>query len=176
MPEAQLDRRAVERLLDAAAARLTGEWLLLGGAAAAAWFSPDRVTEDVDLVGLDGTRDERLALMELAEAEGLPLEAVNSAAGFFLRRVDGWRDEMEVLRRGQATIHLPTPTLFLLLKIGRLSAADLADCLALLDHVRVHGGRLDRERVRNAIASLPETRDAALNERRVELSAALDRA
>jgi hypothetical protein len=49
------------------------------------WLESRRVTEDIDLVG---TRpDSRLRLMELAERLGLPIEAMNSAADFFVRRI-----------------------------------------------------------------------------------------
>ncbi len=82
----RLDRARIERFLDAACDRLEGEWLLVGGAAAAIWFMDGRVTEDVDLIGLAGTPAERRQLMELATEEGLPVEAVNSAADFF----GGW--------------------------------------------------------------------------------------
>lgn len=176
MKPAPFDAAAIEAFLDAAAASLTGEWLLVGGAAAATWFSPGRVTEDIDLIGLDGSRDERMALMDLAEAQGLPLEAVNSAAGYFLHRIENWRDELEPLRSGGAIIHRPTPTLFLLLKIGRLSETDLSDCMALLEHVAAHGGSLDAPRVRAALAALAPscpTADHGLAARRQFLDDAL---
>ena len=99
--------------------RLDGEWLLLGGALVALWLEPRRVTEDVDLIGLRGTADERYALMELATELGLPVEAVNSAADFFVRRIPDWRAELVELRRGAgATVYRPSVTLFLLLKLG----------------------------------------------------------
>src|SRR5262245_47050514 len=55
------------------------------------WFVEGRVTEDLDLFGLAGTQTQRLALMELALEAGLPVEAVNSTADFFVRRIAGWR-------------------------------------------------------------------------------------
>ena len=174
MDPLRLDRTAVDRFLDAAAAGLSGEWLLVGDAAAATWFDAARITEDIDLIGLRGDRDERLQLMDLAEANGLPIEAVNSAAGYFLQRIEGWREELEPLRTGAAAIHRPTPTLFLLLRLGRLSQADLSDCLGLLAHVKQHGGRLDAARVRDALAALPVAADAATAGRRKELGRALD--
>ena len=51
----QLDRARIDRFLDRAADELEGEWVLAGGAAAAVWFAPDRTTEDIDLIGSDGT-------------------------------------------------------------------------------------------------------------------------
>jgi len=116
----RFDKPRIEALLAAVSQQLDGEWLLIGGAAAAAWFSFARTTEDVALVGLAGTSDQRFALMNLASTAGLPVEAVNSAGDFFVRRIDGWRDELVVLMRGpRATIYRPSATLFLLLKIER---------------------------------------------------------
>lgn len=171
-----LDAALVARLLDAAQEKLEGEWLLVGGALAAVWFSPERVTEDVDLVGLDATTNEqRLALMQLASEVGLPVEAVNSAADYFVRRIPGWRDELEVLRRGsRATVYRPTPTFFLLLKL-RLGEQDLDDCFGLIDFARTHGLALDHERVRRAIDALGPTDDSALADRRNLLHRALAR-
>lgn len=175
MAEPALGRAAIEDFLEAACAGLEGEWLLVGGALAATWFAAGRVTADIDLIGLAGTMAERLQLMELAQARGLPVEAVNSAADFFLHRIPGWRDELEVLRRGpRSTLYRPTPTLFLLLKIGRLSEQDLADCLGLLSLVQKEGLALDAPRVLAALAELPATDDMRLAGRRQALQAALE--
>lgn len=72
-----------------------------------------------------------------------------------MRRVEGWRDELVLLHRGpRATVFRPSATLFLLLKVARLSQTDLEDWLALLDHCRTTGEAIDRERTLNAIAAL----------------------
>lgn len=170
----RFDRARIEALLSRACQRLSGEWLLVGGSAAAVWFAPARTTEDIDLVGLGGTQDERFALMELAAEESIPIEAVNSAAGYFVRRIDDWREQLVELVRGpNATIYRPTPTLFLLLKIGRLSETDLEDCLGLLAACADSGEAVDRERVRARVAALPPTDDVRLRERRATILAAL---
>lgn len=85
MASPRFDRARIQALLERVGERLDGAWLLIGGAAAAVWFAPARTTEDVDLVAFAGTQAERFALMELAAEEGLPIEAVNSAADFFVR-------------------------------------------------------------------------------------------
>src|SRR3970282_1481610 len=154
----ELERARIDRFLARAADRLEGDWLLVGGAAAAVWFAPDRTTEDIDLVGRAGTNSERLSLLEVADEEGLPVEAVNSAADFYVRRVPGWDAAGVILRTGAtATIRRPTATLFLLLKIGRLSEQDLDDWLALLAWCRAHGESVDRGRVPAAVAALPDS-------------------
>ncbi len=174
MPPHRFDRARIQALLELAGERLTGDWLLIGGGAAAAWFAPSRTTEDVDMIGLAGSQEERFALMQLAADAAIPIEAVNSAADFFVRRVAGWRDELVVLHRGPAaTIYRPTATLFLLLKINRLSEVDLDDCLALVDHCRATGEDVDRSRIAAALDAAAPTEDTELHARRVRLAAVL---
>lgn len=173
MSEPRFDRTRVEQFLQLAGDRLVGEWLLIGGAAAAAWFSPRRTTEDLDLIGMNGAGD-RFSLMELALSVSLPVEAVNSAADFFVRRIAGWRDRLVPLHRGAtATIYRPDATLFLLLKIGRLSEIDLGDCIALLDHCNHVGEVVEYEEVSRALDALPASDDGGLLARRDQLRASL---
>ncbi len=173
VPRLELDRTRIERFLARAADALQGDWLLVGGAAAAMWFSPGRMTEDIDLIGSEGTNAERLRLMEVADAEGLPVEVVNSAADYFIRRDPAWNREMVLLREGSARIFRPTATMFLLFKIGRLGETDLDDCLALLAWCEAHGEPVDRGRVAAALAALSQTIDTARAERRQQLATAL---
>ncbi len=154
----------------AVADRLHGEWLLVGGSLVALWIDGRRTTEDVDLVPVRGPKDARLALLGLAADLGLPVEALNSAADFFVGRIKGWADEIEVLRRGKrGTVYRPSPTLFLLLKARRLSDADLGDCLALLDKAAKEALHVDARRVLDAMARLPEPEDKGVRGRREAL-------
>lgn len=162
-----LDRDRLEELLEAMTEHLEGDWLLVGGAIVALWLEPRRVTEDIDILGLGGTQGERLRLMEFAESQGLPIEAVNSAVDFLVQRIPGWRDEIEVFRqKGRVRIFRPSPTLFLLLKIKRLSEQDLEDCLKLLDRVNEEGWSLDTARVAQALDDLGMSEDPELETRR----------
>jgi hypothetical protein len=164
------DRARVEALVQAIADQLEGDWLLIGGALVALWLEPDRTTQDIDLIGMRGEPSERYALLDFAARSGLPIESINSAADFFVQRIPGWREMVEVLRVGaRGRILRPTTTLFLLLKMGRLSERDLADCLAAIEQA---DGGLDRERVRGALAVLPPA-DEAGAKRRANLLAAL---
>jgi hypothetical protein len=162
-----VDRQRIEQVVMAVADRLDGEWLLVGGSLVALWIDGRRTTEDVDLVPVRGPKDARMALLGLAADLGLPVEALNSAADFFVERIKGWTDEIEVLRRGRrGTVYRPSPTLFLLLKARRLSDADLGDCLALLDKAEKEELPLDATRVLSAIAGLPDPEDEGVRGRR----------
>lgn len=168
---ASLDRARIEAIVHAIGNRLEGDWLLIGGATIALWLEPRRVTEDVDVVPMTLTGRERLALMELAGDLGLPIESVNSAADFFVRRIDGWEREIEVLYQGtRSTVYRPNATLMLLLKMRRLSERDLADC----DLVLRCGEAVDRTRLVEALAALPPTEDGALADRRERLRGLLE--
>jgi hypothetical protein len=166
----QLDRARLEQVVDAIAERLPGQWLLVGGALAALWLEPRRTTEDVDVLGLAGTADERMALMRLAGELDLPVEALNSAADFFVRRIEGWRDELELFRHGTlGRIYRPTVTLFVLLKLRRLSEHDLADCLAALARAKAEHLRFDPDRILAALDALEPTPGSDLARRRERL-------
>jgi hypothetical protein len=174
MEPVRFDRTRIQALLQSAGDRLEGDWLLIGGAAAAAWFSPSRTTEDIDLISLAGTQEARLALMQLAADSSIPIEAVNSAADFFVRRIDGWRDHLvELMRGSHAVIYRPSATLFLLLKLERLSETDLGDCLTMIAHCAETGESIAVERVRARLDALTDTEDLELCERRTRLHDAL---
>lgn len=85
MTDHELDKERISGLLDQLGNRLVGQWLLVGGALVSIWVEPRRVTEDIALVGLTGATNERFALMDAVFSLGLPVEAVNSAADFFMR-------------------------------------------------------------------------------------------
>jgi hypothetical protein len=170
----ELDRRRIDAVVQAVADRLDGEWLLVGGSLVALWIDGRRTTENVDLVPVRGSSDARHELLRLAEYLGLPIEALNSAADFFVARIPNWAAEIEPLRTGaRATVCRPSATLFLLLKVRRLSEDDLADCLALIDKVARDGLSLDAARVLREMDVLPESADEELRRRRAALRARL---
>jgi hypothetical protein len=150
-------RRFLESLRDS----LRGDWILLGGSYVAVVLDPERGTEDIDLVPKDPEPQSRLQLMKAAERAGLSVEAVNSAADFFLRRIEGWETMLEVLYQwSDLTILVPQPQLFLLLKLERMSEADLEDCRLVLER---HAGFVDRGSIIRRLQELnrKETNPAA---------------
>jgi len=154
----RLTKRRIKAVLDAACDRLVGDWLLLGGSLVAVWLAPRRVTEDIDLVGLEGTAAQRLQILTLASDLGLSIEAVNSAADFFVRQIHDWRDQLVLFRRGKrCRIFRPSGTLFLLLKCRRMSEQDLQDCLKVVDRKRRGRVALNRGRILEELVTLNET-------------------
>ncbi len=171
--EPALSKERIQQLVEAAGEQLTGDWVLVGGALAALWFAADRVTVDVDLISLPDRPERRYEIMDFALAQGLPLEAVNSAADFFLRRIPGWADDLELHEGTRARILRPTPALFLILKCGRMSEADLSDCLGLLALAQRTGMHVDRARVLAHLAGLPPAESEEATKRRESLREAL---
>lgn len=165
-----LDQQRLQALLEELGKRLTGDWVLIGGALVATWLSSRRTTEDIDLIGVQGTSNERLQLMRAASALGLPIESVNSAADFFLRGIDDWQEQLvPFLVTEHARILRPSATLFLLLKIGRLSEQDLEDCVAMIERARQDNEPIDIQRVLTALAALQSKTDPAHQERQADL-------
>ena len=148
-----LDRETLHRFLDLAGDRLAGDWVVMGGIVLPLLGIEHRVTYDIDIAGPDTAgNDQTYALMEIAESLGLPVETINQAGAFFLRRIAGWRKALMPLHRGKrATIHRPNVTLYLLLKIDRMTESDLADCLALLDFTRTRDESPDVQRILQAV-------------------------
>lgn len=165
-----MDRQRIDAVVQAVADRLDGEWLLVGGSLVALWIDARRTTEDVDLVPVRGAKDARMELLGLAADLGLPVEALNSAADFFVERIPNWTQEIAILRPGRrGTVYRPSPTLFLLLKIRRLSEEDLADCLALLEKASKESLPLDAARVLREIDALGAPEDKGARGRRARL-------
>jgi hypothetical protein len=173
-PDTELDRERIDAALQVVVDRLPGDWLLIGGALVAVWLEPRRRTEDIDLVAVRGTGAERLALLGVASDLGLPVEALNSAADFFVERIPNWLAETELFRQGShGRILRPTPTLFLLLKLRRLSGTDLDDCMVMLARASSEQLPLDRTRVLTALDELPAATDSELRQRRARLRKAV---
>jgi len=151
----QLDGAVLQRFLQLAGERLRGDWVVIGGCVLPIRGIDHRVTVDIDIAGPDTAgMDQTLALLGIAEDLGLPVEAINQAGTLFLRRIQDWEQNLTEVHRGSsAVIHVPDATLFLLLKVKRLTESDLGDCLALLKLTRQCREPFDSERVDRAIRS-----------------------
>jgi len=164
-----LDAKRLARFIRLSGDRLKGDWVVIGGSVLPLLGVAHRVTVDIDLVGPEGaTAAETLKLLELAESMGLPPEAINQAGALFLRRIKGWEQRLVLLHQGRtARLYRPDATLFIRLKLGRLSEADLTDCLVMLDHARRNKEPVDaphlRRTIRHALRNSPsQGRDSRL--------------
>ena len=78
-----LDHKVMKKFLKLAGARLSGDWVLLGGTLLPALGVDHRVTIDIDLAHKDQDGSQTLELMQIAEDLGLPVETINQAGAFF---------------------------------------------------------------------------------------------
>lgn len=148
-----LDRAVLSKFLKLAGERLSGRWVLIGGTVLPLLDSEIRSTVDIDLVGLPaGSNREALALMQIAEDLGLPVETINQAGAFFLSKIDDFEGSLILLHGGKkAKIYRPNADLFVRLKLDRLSETDLMDCLEFIRISEKLGDRLDRAKLRRRV-------------------------
>jgi hypothetical protein len=144
-----LDQKTLRRFMELAGDRLSGDWVIIGGCVLHILGIGQRTTFDIDVAGpKEAGMDQAVTLMEIAEEMGLPVESINQAGAFFLQRIEAWEEQVVAIHRGEtATFHVPSATLFLLLKLGRLTEADLSDCLRIIEHARERDEPIDSERV-----------------------------
>lgn len=160
----------LKKFLELASKRLKGSWVVIGGSVLHALNLEPRPTLDIDLAGPEtATQEDTIALMEIAESIGLPVEAINQAGAFFLRKISGWEKDLVLLYKGKkATFLRPNATLFTLLKVVRLSESDLDDCLAMIKYAHAANEKIDLKRVLGAIARERKTSPTQARMKRLE--------
>lgn len=133
-----LNSETLKKLIKLAGEKLSGEWILLGGTLLPSLGVNERVTLDIDLVPSHAKNNEdHLKLMELAEFLKLPVESVNPAGEYFLKKIPDYEKHLLLLHQGSsATVFRPDLELYLRLKVPRLSESDLSDCLAYLKYTK----------------------------------------
>jgi len=129
-----IDLKTVKKFVEKATDKLTGDWVILGGAVLPLIGKQVRVTLDIDVAGPKiATLDHTLKLMEIAEELGLPPEAINQAGAFFLYRIPQWKNHLVLIRKGKSGgFFRPDLWLYVRLKGSRLSESDLSDCIHMI--------------------------------------------
>jgi len=155
----KINNKLLKKFIMQAGDRLSGDWVILGGAVLHLMNLNIRVTTDIDIAGpITATMKDTVVLMDIAAELGLPVEAVNQAASYFLFKIEGWENSLVLVHEGQsARILRPNVNLFLQLKINRLSESDLMDCLAILKVAAELGERLDTQKFHQLIAQQSKT-------------------
>ena len=148
-----LDPQLLKEFIRRAADRVEGDWVVIGGTVLPLLGVGDRATLDIDLIPVgEASQSDILDLMEIAEQMGLPVEAVNQAGAYFLKKIPDFKDHLILLHEGsRAQIFRPDPTLYIRTKVYRLSESDLEDCLAFLRFAGVSGEELDETELREEI-------------------------
>lgn len=169
-----LDRPTLEEFVRQAADAVDGDWVIVGGTVLPLLGAGDRATFGIDLVPVaDASQSDVIMLMEIAEGLGLPVESVNQAGAFFLRKIPDFEEHLVLLHEGsRARILRPDSTLYVSLKVGRLSESDLEDCFSFLKFAHSAGESLDRPRLVKLLRQ--EIRTAGSERRQRRLEALLD--
>jgi len=173
-----IEKRRLRRFLKEVSEKLSGQWVLLGGSLLPLLDLKARPTYDIDLAGFGRLeRGQVLELLEVAEAIGLSVESINQAAGYFLRKIPGWRRHViEMVKGSRATIYRPDAELFIVLKLARLTESDFFDCLEMLRYVRRKKEKLDLKWMLPFFKKRSRSAHQELKQRILELERAIERA
>ena len=151
-----IDKNLLIRFFQKADERTRGEFVLLGGSVLQLLGITDRTTIDIDISHRDINKADSqiVQLMEVALELNLPVESINQAASFYLYKLDGWQNHIvEVFSGERCRFFRTDATLFVQLKLGRLSEVDLADCIDMIKFAKSSGELLDRKKIEDYIHS-----------------------
>jgi hypothetical protein len=148
-----ITQNLILQFIDLALSELTGEWIIIGGAVPHLLGSGERPTLDIDLAGPDSaTQADTLKLMAIAEKLGLPIESINQAASFFLKRIPDWQSNLVIIRSNtKCKIFRPNIELFFKLKLQRASESDVLDLMSMWKL------EADKEKLRARISEICES-------------------
>lgn len=143
----------IKKFVELARERLEGEWVIIGGALLPILNISNRATIDIDLIGPQKDQiSEQLGMLKLSEELEIPIESINQAASMFLLRIPNWKDMLVELAVGiKMVLFRPNSTLFILLKISRLSEIDFEDCLNFLVFAKKNNEDIDKKKLDAAI-------------------------
>lgn len=124
-----MDNKTINDFITKALNVLEGEWILVGGSLLLALDLSKRVTVDIDILPVEtSTNQSMLALMKISEELGMPVETINMAAEYFLKKIPDWKKELIVFKKGKNCIlYRPSKKLFQALKEGRGTETDMLD-------------------------------------------------
>ena len=165
-----INSKLMEKFIAKVLTKFEGEWVILGGTVLSLLGIDERVTMDIDMVLINNknSKAQSLKLMEIAEGQGLPVEAINQAGEYFLSKVDGYQDHLVLFSESKkCKIYRPDAFLFLKLKLARASETDLSDCMAFLKHNKEEARALKKELlklIKTALKTAPANKQRNLIE------------
>lgn len=130
-----IDSKSMKKFISKALVVLEGDWVIIGGTVLSLMGIEERVTMDIDIVGINvkNASAQSIKLMELAEHLGLPVETINQSGEYFLSKIENYEESLIVFAESKkCRILRPNAYLFIKLKLARLSETDILDCLAFV--------------------------------------------
>jgi len=161
-----ISAKLLKKFKEEAVKSLFGEWVVIGGAVLHALNIEERTTMDIDLARKSGGEDQTLELMKISEKLKLPVTTINQAGSFFLNKIENWKDNLILMAESQnCKLYRPNGTLFLLLKIQRMSESDLQDCLQMLKFCKKENEQVDSKLLKRnlQIAKNKSSEESILN-------------
>ncbi len=142
-----------DKFLELITENLQGDWVIIGGALLAVLNADGRATADIDMCPVgELTNEMRLELMDLAIKAGLPIEAINPSADFFLRQIPNWKSAIVPFKKGlKGTIFRPSLELYLKLKLNRGTDSDIQDCVSFIKWHKKNLLEIDSEKIRHLL-------------------------
>ncbi len=136
------------------------DWVIIGGSLLILLKASDRATTDIDICPLgELTNERRMHLMTVAQDSGLPIEAINPAADFFLRQIPGWKESLILFKTGKnGNLYRPSLALYFKLKLGRASDSDILDCISFLKWYQKNGLLYDKDELLKVLAHFDKTK------------------
>lgn len=151
-----MEKKLLEKFIHLLANKVQGKWIIIGGSVLPLLEASFRHTQDIDIVGPpNSTQTDTFTLMEIAQSLGLPIEAINQAASFFLYKIPNWEKELVLIHKNAKTsIFRPSATLYILLKLNRFSETDFEDCIKMTEYAITHKEPIDKKRIQKTIQEL----------------------
>lgn len=173
----EINSLLLKKFINEALKHLNGEWIIFGGTVLPLLNIDHRTTIDIDIAPIErNNKNQNLDLMQIAEDIGLPIEAINQAGSFFLYKIPDWRKNILLVKKNKTcSIYRPNGTLFLQLKISRLSSTDLSDCLVMIKYCKQNKEPIDHELIKLSIQKeMKNCLDLNKKSRLKELSSFID--
>lgn len=170
----KIDNKLLMEFIKKAVNRLSGDWIIIGGSVLQLLNIDVRITTDIDVAGPDSaTQKDTLTLMDVAAEIGLPVEAINQAASYFLYKIPDWQNSLVLVQAGKlGRILRPNTSLFIKLKLARLTPSDLDDCLAMLHYAKQQQEQIDAKSLQKLIKITMKTETNGEKKQRMQLLSA----
>lgn len=167
-----MTKKILEKLVQKTLKDLKGNWIIIGGSVLPLVGVEYRSTVDIDMIPMsESGNDSVLDLMRLAEGLGLPVESVNSAGLFFLKKIHDWEERIVLHQESKkCRIYRPQFDLYLELKISRLSESDETDIIAYHQWHQSNGLSIERKACQKILhREVQKTKDSDRKTRLTEL-------
>lgn len=166
-----IDSKFMKKFVKTALDRLEGEWIIIGGTVLPLFGVDLRATVDIDMISLGSKASNKssLALMEMAESLGLPVEAINQAGAYFLSKISDVNQHLILFQKSErCKIYTPDSFLFIKLKIARLSQSDYDDCIEFAK-LNADDFAKNKKAILTALKTAMKTASPHIKERLIEL-------